>query len=97
MSNTNNLTVKSECKKAIKQVFIPAFTVTRLRSCTAYVYNTPDYFVLRSYNTFVACINKHTGIGYDQLRVVYGYTATSAQHIRKFFTDYNANKIYTAY
>ena len=47
-------------------------------------------FILKSYETFVACINRDTGVGYDLLRYVYCYTVTSAQHISKFFNDYNA-------
>lgn len=66
----------------------------RLRYCTADVYVSDNYIVLRSYNTFVACIDDK-GNCYDFLRMVYGYTATSAQHIAKFYHDYNATKKYT--
>lgn len=61
----------------------------RLRTCQAYVYETPSFYVLRSYNTVVAIIEKSTGTCYDFLRLVYGYTVTSAQHIRKFDEDYS--------
>ena len=61
----------------------------RLRSCSASVYETDDYIVLKSYNTVVAFINKHTHELFDVLRYVYGYTSTSAQHISKFSHDYN--------
>lgn len=61
---------------------------TRLRTCQAYVYETPSFYVLRSYNTVVAIIEKSTGTCYDFLRAVYGYTNTSAQHILKFSQDY---------
>lgn len=60
----------------------------RLRSCQAYVYETPSFYVLRSYNTVVAIIEKKTDTCYDFLRRVYGYTATSAQHISKFDHDF---------
>ena len=60
----------------------------RLRSCSAYVAETKDFFILKSYNTIVAFINKYTGQKFDVLRWVYGYTSTSAQHISKFFRDY---------
>lgn len=60
----------------------------RLRSCQAYVYETPSFYVLRSYNTVVAIIEKKTDTCYDFLRGVYGYTNTSAQHISKFDKDY---------
>lgn len=67
----------------------------RLRSCNAVVYATPNYFILRSYCTTVAVIHRNSGEAADVLRGVYGYTATSAQHIRKFFQDYLAVKVYT--
>ena len=60
----------------------------RLRTCQAYVYETPSFYVLRSYNTVVAIIEKSTDTCYDFLRYVYEYTSTSAQHISKFDKDY---------
>lgn len=69
--------------------------VKQLRRCNAEVYETPGYFLLRSYNTLVAVIDKDTGNCYDILRVAYGYTATSAQHIAKFSNDYGNGKRYT--
>ena len=71
----------------------------RLRSCSAEVFdlvedNTGEvlYHVLRSYNTIVAFIDPTTDTLYDVLRLVYGYTATSAQHISKFNQDYGMGK-----
>lgn len=64
----------------------------RLRTCSAQVSETDNFFVLRSYNTLIAFIDKRTNILYDVLRYVYGYTATSAQHIAKFNKDY-CNKV----
>lgn len=64
----------------------------RLRTCQAYVYETPSFYVLRSYNTLVAIIEKKTDTLYDFLRYVYGYTNTSAQHIRKFDKDYGRSE-----
>lgn len=68
-----------------------------LRSCSATVFDIVDtttgevlYHVLRSYNTIVAFIDPRTATLYDVLRLVYGYTATSAQHISKFAHDYGA-------
>lgn len=60
----------------------------RLRTCQAYVYETPSLYVLKSYNTVVAIIDKSTDTCYDFLRAVYGYTNSSAQHIYKFSQDY---------
>lgn len=64
----------------------------KLRNCTATIleYRTVEgklVYVLKSYNTIVAMVDEY-GDGIDFLRYVYGYTATSAQHIRKFFDDY---------
>ena len=63
----------------------------RLRNCKAMVYafdtEKGRVYVLKSYNTLVAMIDEG-GLCYDYLRYVYGYTATSAQHISKFFKDY---------
>lgn len=67
----------------------------RLRSCTAEVLETENYFLLRSYNTIVAVMNKWSNEMVDVLRMVYGYTATSAQHIAKFANDYHETKRYT--
>ena len=64
----------------------------RLRSCTACVYETSSYYILRSYSTCIAVIEKSTDTLYDCLRSVYGYTATSAQHISKFDKDYGRGK-----
>ena len=62
----------------------------RLRTCSAIVYETENYYILRSYNTVIAVIDKALDTLYDCLRIVYGYTATSAQHISKFDHDYCA-------
>ena len=71
----------------------------RLRSCSATVFDIVDdttgevlYHVLRSYQTIVAFIDPTTDTLYDVLRKVYGYTATSAQHISKFGQDYGNGK-----
>lgn len=57
----------------------------RLYHCTAEVlFCNGGFIALKSYNTIVAIYSIDTGILYDCLRYVYGYTATSAQHISKF-------------
>lgn len=73
----------------------------RLRTCSAKVYSTSNYYILQSYNTIIAVIGKNTDTLYDFLRIAYGYTNTSAQHIAKFNHDYcsgswNCSKVYTA-
>ena len=60
----------------------------KLRSCTAQILETPNFYVLQSYNTLIACIDKREDALIDILRYVYGYTATSAKHIAKFRQDY---------
>ena len=70
-------------------------TTKRLRSCQAWVMETPTHYLLQSYATIIASINKQSGLCIDALRVVYGYTATSAGHIAKFRRDYNARECYT--
>ena len=64
----------------------------RLRTCKAVVVETENYYILQSYRTTVAVIDKRTDTLYDVLRYVYGYTATSAQHISKFEKDYCRGK-----
>lgn len=61
---------------------------SRLRSCSALVYETPSFYILQSYRTIIAVIDKASGRLFDGLRTVYGYTATSAQHVSKFAHDY---------
>ena len=71
------------------------YNAERLRSCQACVYETENYFVLKSYDTIVAFIDKNTRQKFDILRKVYGYTSTSAQHIAKFFSDYSDFRLST--
>ena len=64
----------------------------RLRTCHAWVYETKNYFILKSYRTFIACIRKDNDTLYDVLRTEFGFTSTSCQHINKFGKDYGAGK-----
>lgn len=64
----------------------------RLRSCQAEVYESDNYYILKSYNTIIACIEKETDTLVDVLRTEYGYTSTSSQHISKFNHDYSKGK-----
>lgn len=57
--------------------------VERLDYCQAWTYQTRGYSFLVSYETIVAFVDDN-GNMYDVLRLVYGYTATSAKHIAKF-------------
>ena len=76
----------------------------RLRHCTATVIRGNNGWFLKSYHTIVAYIpfkpvvhplygNIESGVCFDFLRYVYGYTATSAQHIAKFAHDYGNGKV----
>ena len=56
----------------------------RLNHCQAWVQEFGFCSVLWSYNTAVAYYDPFNMTLYDVLRAVYGYTATSAQHIAKF-------------
>lgn len=67
----------------------------RLRSSSACVLETDNYYLLCSYNTIVAVIDKSDLICYDAMRYVYGYTATSAKHIAKFAHDYSPDYEYS--
>lgn len=62
----------------------------RLRTCQAWVYIDGPVAYLKSYNTVIAMIiNYRSHVArIDFLRKVYGYTATSSQHINKFYRDY---------
>ena len=62
-------------------------SVTRLRTCNATVLASGNYYLLKSYSTIIAAADADGNL-YDFLRYVYGYTATSAQHIAKFWHDY---------
>lgn len=64
------------------------YNYKRLRSCSALVFETDNFYLLKSYDTFIAAIDKRSNTTVDVLRMVYGYTSTSAQHIRKFQHDY---------
>lgn len=88
--NENVLEEWKEAKEALERDYPSSIEWKQLRSCSAEVYDGPRFAYLRSYNTVVAFIDKKfdTTCVFDVLRYVYGYTATSAQHIAKFRNDY---------
>lgn len=61
--------------------------IKKFRKCAAETIETQNYIFLRSYNTIVCLYDKKEHIIVDVLRYVYGYTATSSQHINKFYND----------
>ena len=77
--------VYEACTESMNQHGLSGYT--RLRTCQAHIQSTYGYELLWSYNTLVACYDHETGKVYDFLRMVYGYTSTSAQHISKFAHD----------
>ena len=93
IKNENNSIIEKEWNIAYNDFQSNAIIASRkLRSCSAVVHETDNYYFLQSYNTIVAFIEKSTDTCYDILRLVYGYTATSAQHIAKFRHDYGSGK-----
>ena len=91
MDNIVALELFKEFQKDIEEVPVTLKGV-QLRHCQAWVYETPEYYILKSYETIIAFIIKEDDILVDMLRHVYGYTATSAQHTAKFNTDYGKAK-----
>ena len=76
-------------KKAVDNELIYGATgYHQLRRCNAHVMKTAHFLVLQSYNTIVAAIDGDGNL-YDFLRYVYGYSASSAQHIAKFYHGYS--------
>ena len=55
----------------------------KLYSCSAEIWECMGILDLVSYGTPIAVYTRDGSL-YDCLRVVYGYTATSSQHISKF-------------
>ena len=88
-------------RRAMDEYYTGNYTEEKFRNCQASVITTENYYLLRSYRTIVAVIDMEYGKQADVLRNVYGYTATSAQHIAKFFNDfgvggrYGINRTYT--
>lgn len=56
----------------------------KLYSCNAEIWECTGILVLVSYGAPIAVFAPDDESLYDCLRVVYGYTATSSQHISKF-------------
>lgn len=56
----------------------------KLYSCNAEIWEYKGFLALVSYKTPIAVYTPDNATLYDCLRIVYGYTSTSAQHISKF-------------
>ena len=92
--------INEECLIALKNLqnciyYHGSIKIKKLRNCNAEVWETVGYIFLKSNNTIVACIGDFDDVCYDFLRYVYGYNATSAQHINKFCKDYYAESVKT--
>ena len=82
--NDAALKVFNEAMKEYCNTPYSSITEKRLYSCKAWMYETQNFIVLRSYNTFIACYDKKCKSFSDVLRHEYGYTSTSNQHYFKF-------------
>lgn len=86
--------INKQCLEVLDVMYDVIYTnppkyVGRLRSCKACVYENSMWYILKSYATIVAIIDKNTDTLYDFSRYVYGYTATTSQHISKFGKDFS--------
>lgn len=98
MKKSEQITINTDVEEAYHDLlqcidYHGSRKISRLRHCNAEVFETYGYTFLKSYGTIVACIGHDDSICYDFLRFVYGYTATSAQHIAKFMHDYSPYSI----
>ena len=82
--NLYDMALKEECIKPSKS----------LHNCNARVFETENFYILQSYSTIVAVIEKHSDIMADVKFMNYDFEAsdhtckTTSQHIRKFCKDY---------
>ena len=72
-----------EIESLLYLVFNKGKKLCKLYSCNAEIWVYMGILVLVSYGTPIAVYTRDGSL-YDCLRVVYGYTATSSQHISKF-------------
>ena len=72
-----------EIESLLYLVFNKGKKLCKLYSCSAEILGYTGILVLVSYGTPIAVYTRDGSL-YDCLRVVYGYTATSSQHISKF-------------
>ena len=73
-----------EIESLLYSVFNNGKKICKLYSCSAEIWEYKGMFALVSYGAPIAVCTLYDRTLYDCLRVVYGYTATSAQHISKF-------------
>lgn len=88
----------NECAlKELYSVKPPYDTVSshRLYYCNAWVFETNNYFLLKSYDTFVAAIDKTSYITYDVLALVWGKSPTSRKQITRFSLNYGNGQVWS--
>ena len=93
--NFDNELVADAMRKAMSEYAEEYQYLGRLYHCNAEVYKTKNWYILKSYQTFVACTPTSDGnillkgYGYDFLLKNYGKrTTSSSQQIHKFFKKY---------
>ena len=59
----------------------------QLNNCKAFMYDTPDYIILKSYRTIVSFIDKRDMALYDFSRYVYGYTPGRMWNNMRMYID----------
>ena len=74
----------SNIESIMYEVFRNCKRIRKLYSCNAEICEYKGFLALVSYKTPTAVYVPDNATLYDCLRIVYGYTATSAQHLSKF-------------
>ena len=74
----------SNIESILYEVFNNCERIRTLYYCNAEIWEYKGFLALVSYKTPIAVYAPDNATLYDCLRIVYGYTATSAQHISKF-------------
>lgn len=74
----------SNIESILCEVFSNCERIRSLYYCNAEIWEYKGFLVLVSYKTPIAVYVPDNATLYDCLRIVYGYTATSSQHISKF-------------
>lgn len=90
-TNEDNQHYYGDIESILYSVFNKGKKLCKLYSCNAEIWECMGILALVSYGTPIA-VYTDDGSLYDCLRVVYGYTATSAQHISKFKKWLSENK-----
>lgn len=80
----SNRVFYSNIESILYEVFNNCEKRCSLYSCNAEIWEYKGFLALVSYGTPIAVYAPDNATLYDCLRIVYGYTSTSAQHISKF-------------